>query len=119
MINLRNQSTTFAQGEDEALYTAWEYFKDLLWLCPHHGLQKWIIVQTFYNRVTQLVRSTIDAMMGGTLMNKTEDEAYKYNKEMTLNDHQWSSEKGQSKLVRGKLEFDALNLLFAIVDVIT
>ena len=40
--NLRNQITTFTQREDESLYEAWEQFKDLLRLCPHHGLQKWI-----------------------------------------------------------------------------
>jgi len=45
-----------------------------------------MIIQTFYNGITQLVRSTIDAVAGGTLMNKTEDEAY-YNliEEMALN----------------------------------
>jgi len=36
---LRNQMTTFAQREDESLYKAWEYFKDLLRLCLHHCLQ--------------------------------------------------------------------------------
>jgi len=35
-----------------------------------------MIVQAFYNGVTQPVRSTIDVAARGTLMNKTEDEAY-------------------------------------------
>ena len=73
--SLRNQITSFTQGEDETLYEAWEQFKDLLRLCPHHGLQKWMLVQTFYNRVTQSVRSMIDAAAGATLMSKTEEEA--------------------------------------------
>jgi len=42
-------------------------------------------VQTFYNGVTQPLRSTIDAAAGGTLMNKTKDEAYNLIEEMTLN----------------------------------
>jgi len=50
--SLRNQITSFAQREDESLYKAWERFKDLLRLCPHHGLQKWMVGQTFYNGVT-------------------------------------------------------------------
>jgi len=37
---LRNQITSFTQKENESLYEAWEQFKDLLRLCPHHGLQK-------------------------------------------------------------------------------
>jgi len=51
-VSLRNQITSFTQREDETLYEAWERFKDLLRLCPHHGLQKWMVVQTFYNGVT-------------------------------------------------------------------
>jgi len=54
--SLRNPITTFTQREDELLYESWEQFKDLLQLCPHHGLQKWMIIQTFYNGVTQPVR---------------------------------------------------------------
>jgi len=36
-VSLRNQITSFTQRE-EPLYEAWERFKDLLRLCPHHGL---------------------------------------------------------------------------------
>jgi len=56
MASLRNQIMSFTQRKDESLYEAWEQFKDLLRLCPHHGLQKWMVLQTFYNGVTQLVR---------------------------------------------------------------
>jgi len=50
-------------------------------------------VQACYNGVTQLVRSTIDVLAGGTLINKTEDEAYNLIEEMTLNNCQWSNER--------------------------
>ena len=65
MASLSNQITTFTQREGEFLYEAWARFKDSLTLCPHHGFQKWMIIETFYNGVT-----------AGTLMNKAEDEAY-------------------------------------------
>ena len=74
------------------LYEAWERFKDLLCLCPRHSLQHWMIIQAFYNGVTQAVRSTIDAAAGGTLMRKTEEEVHNIIKEMALNNFQWSSE---------------------------
>jgi len=93
-IILRNQITTFTQREDESLFETWERFTDLLQFCPHHGLQKWMIIQTFYNGVTQPVRSTINAVAGGTLMNKTEDEAYNLIEEITLSNFQWSTERG-------------------------
>ena len=52
---------------------------------PHHGLQCWMIIPSFYNSVTQPMRLSIDAAAGGTLMSKTEDEAYNLIEEMTLN----------------------------------
>jgi len=117
--SLRNQITTFTQRDDELLYEAWKNFKDLLRLCPHHGLQKWMIIQTFYNRVIQPVRSTIDSAVGGTLMNKTEDEAYNLIEEMVPNNFQWSTKRDQPKRVGGKLKVDALTLLSAKVDAMT
>ena len=65
------------------------------------------------------MRSTIDVAVEGTLMSKIEDEAYNLIKEMTLNNFQWSTEQGQPKWVRGKLEVDVLTLLSAKVDAMT
>jgi len=45
-------------------------------------------MHTFYNEVTQSLRSTFDAAAGGTLMNKTEDEAYNLIEEIALNNFQ-------------------------------
>jgi len=101
------------------LYETWEWFKDLLRLCPHHGLQCWMIIQAFYNGTNQSVRSTIDVAAGGTLMNKTKGEAYNLIEGMTLNNFQWSTEQGQPQQVRGKLEVDELTLLSAKVDALT
>jgi len=109
--SLCNQITPFTQREDETLYEAWERFKNLLRLCPHHGLQKWMVVQTFYNGVTRLVRSMIDAAAGGALMSKTEEEAYNLIQEMRLNNYQWSSKRSQPKRDGGKYDIDALTLL--------
>ena len=78
-----------------------------------------MIIQAFYNGVTQSVRSTIDASTGGTLMNKTKDEAYNLIEEMSLNNFQWSTKQVQPKWVIGKLEVDVLPLLYAKVDAVT
>jgi len=60
----------------------------------------------------------IDAVMEGTLMNKTEDEAYLI-EEMPLNNYQWSNEKNPSKKSRGKFDVDSLTLLTAKMDAMT
>ena len=74
---------------------------------------------TFYNGATQPVRSIMHAATDGTLMNKTEDEAYNLIEEMALNNFQWSTKRGQPKQVGGKLEVDALTLLSTKVDAMT
>jgi len=107
---------TFAQREDESLCKAWEHIKDLLRLCPHHGLQQWMLVQAFYNGATQSVRSTIDAAAGGTFMNKTEDEAYNLIEEIALNNYQWSNQRSQPKRVGGKLELNSISMRSTKVD---
>jgi len=112
-ISLRNQITNFTQNDEETLYEAWERFKDLIRLCPHHDLQCWMIIQPFYNGVY------IDAAAGVTLMNKTEDEASNLIKEMALNNFQWSTKRDQPKQVGGKLKVDVLTLLSAKVDAMT
>ena len=51
----------------------------------------------FLQRGSQPVRFMIDAAAGGTLMSKTEEEAYNLIEEMALNNYQWPSERGQPK----------------------
>jgi len=46
-----------------------------------------MLVQAFYSGATQPVQSTIDATVGGTLMNKMEDEAYSLIEDMALNSY--------------------------------
>jgi len=61
-----------------------------------------MIVQTFYNGVTQPVWSTIDAAAGGTLIKKVTEEACNLIEEMTFNNYQWSNKRCQCKWVGGK-----------------
>ena len=46
---LQNQITSFAQRERKSLCEARDRLKKLLRMCPHHGLEKWLLVQTYYN----------------------------------------------------------------------
>jgi len=48
----------------------------MLRLCPHHGLEKWLIVHTFYNDLSYTTKMIVDAAADGALMNKNYTEAY-------------------------------------------
>src|SRR5262249_33318084 len=79
---LRNDISTYTQNETEMLYEAWQRYKDLLRKCQHHGLPKWLQVQTFYNGLINGHKAMIDAVARGTLNSKTLEIAYKLIDEM-------------------------------------
>ena len=86
---LRNDITTFSQEEGESLYEAWERFKDMLRKCPHHGLEVWLQVSSFYNGLTNQSWQTLDATAGGIFGNKRPQEAYVLIEEIAMNSYQW------------------------------
>ncbi|KAF7826323.1 uncharacterized protein G2W53_017487 [Senna tora] len=90
---MRNDITSFVLLDNESLYEAWERFKELLRKCPHHGLPKWLQVQTFYNGLSSEIRTSIDAAAGGAVMSKPVDAAYTLLETMSSNNHQWHSDR--------------------------
>jgi len=89
---LRDQITRFTQKDGESLYDAWERLKEMLRLCPHHGLEKWLIVHTFYNGLSYTTKMTVDVAAGGALMNKNYTEAYALIEDMAKNHYRWTNE---------------------------
>jgi len=116
---LRNQITCFRQTDGESLFEAWERYKELMRACPHHGLEQWLIIHTFYNGVLYNTRMTIDVAAGGALMDKPFKEAYELIENMAQNYYQWGRErtpleKSQSK--GGMHEVSNLDHMNAKVD---
>jgi len=85
---LRDQITRFTQRDRESLYDAWERFKEMIRLCPHHGLEKWLIVHTFYNGLSYTIKMIVDVAAGGALMNKNYTVAYALIEDMAQNHYQ-------------------------------
>ncbi|KAJ4717050.1 DNA-directed DNA polymerase [Melia azedarach] len=112
---LRNDIATFTQFDMESLYEAWERYKEMMRRCPHHGLPKWLQVQTFYNGLSCTTRTIIDAAANGALMSKTPDEAYQLLEEMASNNYQWPSDRSTQRRVAGVHEIDAITALTAQV----
>ena len=61
--------------------------------CPHHGLPRDVLIQTFYNGVTRSTRNTIDVAAGGSLLRKTVEVAFGLSEEMANNNCLWTSER--------------------------
>ncbi|KEH26598.1 hypothetical protein MTR_6g465620 [Medicago truncatula] len=75
------------------LYDAWDSFKEMLKLCLYHGLDKWLIVHTFYNGLSYTTKMTVDVATSGALMNKNYTTTYALIEDMTQNHCQWTNER--------------------------
>lgn len=64
-------------------------------LCPHHSLEKWLIIHAFYNALLYNTRMTIDAVDDSALMDKPLNEAYHLIENMAHNHYQWGNERAQ------------------------
>ncbi|GJS95260.1 reverse transcriptase domain-containing protein [Tanacetum coccineum] len=73
--NLKNNITNFQQKFDEMFTEAWDRFKVLLRKCPHHGFSELHQIDTFYNALTQSDQDSLNATVGGNLLNRTPRDA--------------------------------------------
>ncbi|KAI3786672.1 hypothetical protein L1987_40544 [Smallanthus sonchifolius] len=113
----------YCLGEDEvdgeSLYEAWEHFKDMLRKCPHHGLEVWLQVSSFYNGLNNQARQTLDATAGSIFGNKRPQEAYNLTEEIAMNSYQWYNPRSNSGAWQGVHSVDTVTSLYAKVDALT
>ena len=103
----------FVQQDGETLYEAWDQFKELIRKCPHHGIEKWMLVHNFYNGLLGSTRTMIDAASGGAFMKKSANDAYDFLEEIALNDQQWPNVRNNIRRVVGVNEKDLLSKMAA------
>ncbi|CAJ2652102.1 unnamed protein product [Trifolium pratense] len=119
---LRAQINGFRQRDNESLFEAWERYKEMIRICPHHGLEEWLIIHTFYNGLLYNTRLTIDAAAGGALMDKAYNEAYRLIESMAQNHYQWGSERApveKTQTKGGMYEISNMDHINAKLDALT
>ncbi|RDY05400.1 hypothetical protein CR513_10767, partial [Mucuna pruriens] len=67
---IRKEICGIRQHSGETLHEYWEGFNKLYASCLHHQISKQILIQYFYEGLTMMGRSMIDAASGGALMDK-------------------------------------------------
>ncbi|GKC56035.1 zinc finger, CCHC-type containing protein [Tanacetum coccineum] len=91
---LRNDILMFQHHHGESLLEAWTRFKDILQKVLHHGIDRWLQIQIFYDHVSFNLKCEIDRTAGGKLRNKNADESCEIIENLTLYDHEgWSDTK--------------------------
>ncbi|GKD96925.1 MAK10-like protein [Tanacetum coccineum] len=90
-VKLCNDILMFQQHHGESLSEAWTHFKDLLQKVPHHGIDRWLQLQIFYDHVSFHLKCEIDRAAGGKLRNKNADESWEIIENLALYDREGPS----------------------------
>ena len=55
----------------ESIPEAWERLQEYILACPHHGMDEWLVLQSFYNGLTTTSQANIDVAAGGAFLDLT------------------------------------------------
>ncbi|RDY02854.1 Retrovirus-related Pol polyprotein, partial [Mucuna pruriens] len=69
--SIRKEICGIRQHAAETLHEYWERFNKLCATCPHHQISEQLLIQYFYEGLSLMDKSMIDAASGGALMDKT------------------------------------------------
>ncbi|RDX72187.1 hypothetical protein CR513_48363, partial [Mucuna pruriens] len=70
-VTIKKEIYGIRQHSGETLHKYWERFNKLYATCPHHQINEQLLIQYFYEGLTMMDRSMIDAASGGSLIDKT------------------------------------------------
>ncbi|CAM8996994.1 unnamed protein product [Rhodiola kirilowii] len=99
--HFRNKIISFHSMDGETLYEAWERYKELTRLCPHHNLELWQIIDTFYQGIDQGMRTLINQAAGGGLSGVPLEDAYGIIEIAAQDYHLWTSDRGNPRDRKG------------------
>ncbi|CAL8993229.1 unnamed protein product, partial [Prunus brigantina] len=115
---IRQEILRFTQKEGEAFHECWERYKEMISSCPHHNIETWMQMQSFYEGLLDSERMMVDATSGEGLMNKTADEAFTLFESLSANSQQWSHSKGRGAPMKAVVsEVSTNNEIAAKLDV--
>ncbi|GKC61728.1 hypothetical protein Tco_1089326 [Tanacetum coccineum] len=66
----------FQQGTNEPIKDTWIRFQDLIWQVPHHGIQKWLLVQIFHDNISPEDRGKLDQYAHFRFSSLNEEEGW-------------------------------------------
>ena len=69
----------------ESIPEAWNRLQEYILACPHHGMDEWLVLQSFYNGLMTTSRANIDATAGGAFLDLTIAKAKELVEKMVSN----------------------------------
>ncbi|XP_057770921.1 uncharacterized protein LOC130990709 [Salvia miltiorrhiza] len=108
--NLRMAISSIKQKKAESLANYWERFQQLCRKCPDHGFSDYqLLTNYFYRGMSSFDRKIVDAACGGSLTNKTLDEAKQLIIDMVSNGQQYEDEDDDRNRPVQKVEDSSMN----------
>ncbi|CAM9001403.1 unnamed protein product [Rhodiola kirilowii] len=88
-----NKIISFRSIDGETLYDSWERYKELTRMCPHHNLEQWQIIDTFYQGIDQGMRTLINQAAGRGLNQVSLEDTYEIIERAAQDYHLWTSDR--------------------------
>ncbi|XP_070057025.1 uncharacterized protein [Nicotiana tomentosiformis] len=112
----RREIHNFCQNEVETVFEGWERFKEIARKCHHSGIELWMQLQDFWDRLTPAARRILRNAAGGPLIKKTPEEIVTILDELSEDANQWPSEIAERRRVNGVHQVDANTSVQVQVD---
>jgi hypothetical protein len=113
---LQNKISSFQHLTDEIIIEVWELYQDYISLCPHHRMEEWFIIQSYYHGLIHLAREHIDIVAGGSFFSLSIEEARALIEKMTSS-QSWNDERTQTR-TRNVHQLEEVDMLSAKIDLL-
>ena len=114
---LRGRISSFQQTGMESIPEAWERLQEHILAYTHHGMDEWLVLQSFYNGLTTTSRAHLDAAAGGAYLDLTIAMATALIEKMVS--HQgWNEERSQPRTKGGMHTIKETDMLAAKLDLL-
>lgn len=85
--------------------------KDMLRICPHHGLSNWIVIEKFYYGLNANTRNIVDNAARGSFMRKEIPEAFALLDELATTNFEFPMDRIPPRRPTGMHEIDTVSTL--------
>ena len=91
VTQIRKEITSIKQDIDEPFDVYYERYKALVASCPNHGIREGLLLQYFYEGLRPMERQFLDSAAGGSLMEKSREDASNLLEMRATNNQQFGS----------------------------
>ncbi|WVZ87880.1 hypothetical protein U9M48_034455 [Paspalum notatum var. saurae] len=113
---LRNKISSFQQLADETVAEAWERLQEYIAAFPNHGMEEWLIIQSFFDGLNRTAQEHLDAAAGGSFVSQSVRAAKNLIEKIATNQG-WKEDRSHPRS-RGVHHIDRTDMLATKMDLL-